>query len=531
MGSTTELRALVLYYLHGLLARRWTILIVAWIVCVAGWFVVAMLPNVYTSSARIFVDTQSLLRPLMKDLAVQPDVERQVDMMRRTLLTRPNVEQIVRKSDLDLTVATPLELDRLIDRLARNINIKVEGPNLFRIEYSTRTPQLAQRVVDTTLQIFVDMNLGDAQQDMESARRFIDEQIAEYEKKLRNSELQVAEFKRSHSDQLSNTERLQRELDRAEQEMSNLQSSLQSSTWQMDQLQVQLSGTPQYSETTTTAGGSPRGQLQAQLAQQKAELARLQAQYTDRHPDVIAQRNLVAHTEQLLSTASGGSVSRIKTQNQAWGQIKAQEEQVTLAIKSINARIAQQQKVIDDLVRRVGQTPEAEAELVHLTRDHDVLLRQYQLLIERRESARMAERMGAEADNVKFRIIDPPVEPTEPSGPPRVLLMAAVLLLGLGLGGAIAFLRILLVDAFVNAKQLTETLGLPVIGTLSVARTAMDGPRRVLEVTLAVAVVASLFLSFGGLSYLYTANPGQPALQGAVKNAAQAVMRRFGPSQ
>ena len=46
-------------------------------------------------------------------------------------------------------------------------------------------------------------------------------------------------------------------------------------------------------------------------------------------------------------------------------------------------------------------------------RDYEVLLNQYQRLIERRESARMAQRMGSESNNVEFRIIEPPVQPVE----------------------------------------------------------------------------------------------------------------------
>ena len=62
MGPTTEIRSLIMYFVNGLLARRWTILVAAWFVCILGWFFVAMLPNSFTSHARIYVDTQSLLR-------------------------------------------------------------------------------------------------------------------------------------------------------------------------------------------------------------------------------------------------------------------------------------------------------------------------------------------------------------------------------------------------------------------------------------------------------------------------------------
>jgi polysaccharide chain length determinant protein (PEP-CTERM system associated) len=530
MGSTSEIRTLVIYYLNGLLARRWTILITAWIICVLGWFVVAMIPNSYTSSARIYVDTQTLLRPLMKDLAVQPDIERQVDIMQRTLLTRPNIEQIVRRTDLDLTVSTPLELERLIEVLSNRITIKLEGPNLFRIEYRNEFPKIAQRVVDTTLQIFVDMNLGDQQKDMETAQRFIDQKISEYETKLRNAELQVAEFRRRNSEQLGGAARLQRYLERVEQELQTLQSNLQSSTWQRDQLRVQLSRTPKFTENTTAAAGSPRANLEALLGQQRAELARLQSQFTERHPDVLAQNNLVARTEADMKSAPGASVNRLQTANGTWDQLNTALRQAELVINSSETRIEQQKRLIDDLARRVSEKPEAEAELIHITRDHEVLLRQYERLIERRESARMAQRMGAEADNVEFRIIEPPVEPAEPSGPPRVLMMAGVLFVGFGIGGGIALLRILMLDAFTSAKQLADAIGLPVIGTLSLARAPDSGPKRIVEATMATVVAAFLLGSFGGLTYLYTANPTPPAFKTVVESVTNSVLQRFGRS-
>lgn len=528
MGSTSELRSLIMYYVNGLLARRWTILIAAWIVCLLGWFAVALIPNRYTASARIYVDTQTLLRPLMKDLAVQPDIERQVDIMRRTLLTRPNVEQIVRRTDLDLNAATPLELEQLIQRLTEKIRIDLEGPNLFRIEYSNPSPKLAQRVVDTTLQIFVDMNLGNAQQDMENAQQFIDQQIAEYERKLRQAELQVAAFKREHADQLGNTDRMRRAREQAEGELGSLRASLQSAIWQRDQLRVQLSSTPQYTETTTAATGSQRAQLQAMLAEQQAELTRLQTQYTDRHPDVIAQRNLIARTEEQLASAPGATVNRQKELNPTWEQLNSELQRTELTISGIEARIDQQQQSIEQLSRRLAETPEAEAELTNLTRDYQVMLNQYQQLIERRESARMAQRMGAESDNVEFRIIEPPIEPVQPSGPPRILLMAGVLIVGLGAGVGLALLRILMLDAFTNAKQLTEAIGLPVIGTLSIAYPPDAGPRRVLEATLATVAVLVLLGCFGGLSYFYLSNPTPPEFSTVMENVTNSVLQRFG---
>ena len=50
-------------------SRRWQGLIVVWVVCVGGWLGVAQIPDWYTASTRIYIDTQSLLQPLLKNIA------------------------------------------------------------------------------------------------------------------------------------------------------------------------------------------------------------------------------------------------------------------------------------------------------------------------------------------------------------------------------------------------------------------------------------------------------------------------------
>ncbi len=67
---------------------------------------VYLLPDRYESSARVYVDTQSILRPLMSGLAVQPNVDQQISILSRTLISRPNVEKLIRMADLDLAAKT-----------------------------------------------------------------------------------------------------------------------------------------------------------------------------------------------------------------------------------------------------------------------------------------------------------------------------------------------------------------------------------------------------------------------------------------
>jgi uncharacterized protein involved in exopolysaccharide biosynthesis len=97
-----ELIAQVSTALKGMWKFRWHGLAVAWIVAAVGVTLALRIPDQYEASARIYVDTQSILKPLMSGLAIQPNIDQQVTMLSRTLISRPNIEKLVRMADLDL---------------------------------------------------------------------------------------------------------------------------------------------------------------------------------------------------------------------------------------------------------------------------------------------------------------------------------------------------------------------------------------------------------------------------------------------
>ena len=158
---------------------RWWGVWAAFAVAIAGTVVIVLMPNKYEASARVYVDTQSILKPLMTGITVQPDLEQQVAMMSRTLLSRPNLERVARMSDLDLKAGNEIQRGELIDGLTKDIQFQPargsgnRASNLYLITYRNTSKASAQRVVQSLLSIFVESNLGDKRRDAEQARRFI----------------------------------------------------------------------------------------------------------------------------------------------------------------------------------------------------------------------------------------------------------------------------------------------------------------------------------------------------------------------
>ena len=179
-----ELTTQLLVYLKGIWKYRWVAVAAAWVIAVAGWIIVYKLPDDYQASARIYVDTQNVLKPLLQGMTVSPDTQQQISIMSRTLISRPNVERVIRMVDLDIKAKDTKDQEGLVKELMDKIKLGTAGrDNLFTISYNNQNPALAKDIVQSLLTLFVEGGLGN-NKDSSSAIRFIDEQIKSYEEKL-----------------------------------------------------------------------------------------------------------------------------------------------------------------------------------------------------------------------------------------------------------------------------------------------------------------------------------------------------------
>ena len=503
-----DLRALIHFYVIGFWERRWSIILVAWFVSVAGWLFVATMPNRFEADARIYVDTETILGPLMRGLAITADVQTQVEMMRRTLLSRPNLEQLIRVTDLDLTVQNALGREKLIEQLGGEIVLTTEGKDLFQIRYESTDPQRAYRVVDGLLQIFVEQNLGRTQRDVEDARAFIDKQIVEYDAKLREAELNVAQFQQQHGEELSGSRGAQQRLDQAEARVRQMRVELESVIWRRDQLTQQLASTPRSLPPSQVAVVqlSPDEQ---RLADMRRQLDELLLVYTDKHPSVIGLKSRI---EQLARSLPGGTGApgNNAVPNPLYQQIDAELKATETLITELRRRIEFAEQEARLLASTASLAPQVEADLKRVTRDYDVLSEQYTQLIQRREAARLAQRLDIETKSVEFRIVDPPAVPLAPIGPPHGLFMLGVVVLGFGAGFGIAFLRTLLTSSLVSADQLQEVFGLPVLGSISIVRSALHTHVRIAEGVALGGTVVGLVAATSFVFYVYQLSGYKP---------------------
>src|SRR6201990_824854 len=126
-----SVRIMLAQYLRAAWRRRWMGVIVAWLVCGVGWVGVYMIPNPFESGARLFVDAAAVLPPLLRGIAADSAPTTQLEILQRTLLSRPNMEKLISKTDLDLTLNSPSDRERLLTRLGNEIKVNPQTKNLF----------------------------------------------------------------------------------------------------------------------------------------------------------------------------------------------------------------------------------------------------------------------------------------------------------------------------------------------------------------------------------------------------------------
>jgi polysaccharide chain length determinant protein (PEP-CTERM system associated) len=455
-------------------AHRWKALVLAWMVCLAGWVVVYTIPDTYRASARIYADADAILGSLLRGIAVDGSQASQVDTLQRTLLSRPNLERLVARTDLDLRITDPASREALLEQLAKDIRLTAQTRQLFRIEYADRDPRLAHSVVQTLINLFMESATGSDRQQMQQARSFIAQQISAYEVQLREAERRRAEFRARYIDLLPNDQTGGApRLAQAQGKLNQLRGELQDAKMRgslLDQQIAALSVPPPAAARGGGGGGDPR------LAEAERSLRELRLRYTDQHPDVIAMRSIIA---ELRASGGGGRPSRggggaaapaslPPAASQLLETLKIRKIDSDAAIASLERQVGDEEKEVERLEELARTAPHVQAEFQNIDRDYAVLRKNFEELLARRESLQIAGAARTDADRVRMDVVEPPTVPQRPTGPNRLLLASAVLAVGIGAGVALTILLVQFDRAFYTVHDLRK-LGLPLLGAISSA--------------------------------------------------------------
>ena len=490
-----ELLAQVSSIVRGMWKFRWTGLVVAWVIGALGVVGALKIPDRYEAMARIFVDTQSILKPLMSGLAVQPNVDQQVTMLSRTLISRPNIEKLVRMADLDLKSESKTQQEALIENLMKTVEIKSTGrDNLYSLTFVDPDKEKAKRVIQSMVSIFVESSLGASRKDTDSAKVFLDEQIKTYETKLEESESRLKAFRLRNLDMQTGDGKdaagrlaeIGQQLETAKLELREAENAREAAKKQLDAGKVSPEGGMELLQGQAQTAVIATPEIDARIDAQRRNLDSLLQRYTDQHPDIINTRRLLADLDEqkkrevveLRKVAAAAPVVQVQGGNvnlalQEMGRLMATAE---VQVASLKARVAEYQSRYAAARAQSRTSPQIEAEAAQLNRDYAIIKKNYEDLVSRRQSAVMSGDLDMASGVVDFRLIDPPRVSPRPVWPNRLLLLAIAMAAAVGAGLFTSFASSQLRPVYNDAQELRNITGLPLLGVVSMILT--DGERK-----------------------------------------------------
>jgi polysaccharide chain length determinant protein (PEP-CTERM system associated) len=468
----------IFYYLKGALRYKWHGIIVAWTVCLIGWVFVLALPNKYTSEAKVHVETRTMLQPLLQGMTIQSDVRGLLRVMQLLMFTESNLEQIVKLSDLGKTVHNETERQAMMARLKKDIQINGGTDDIFAIKYEALDPDMAKNVVQAVLTVFSEQTQMSMDSGADGAKKFIDEQIREYETRLRNAEKARENFKRTNygllpgegGDQITQVQgtanlladakmKLKENLSRRDVLLKQLNEVKDSGEdWTVTDIQQQNNN---LSEEDTT--------IEVLKTRKKELLVR----YTEKHPEIVSINKTIAamqRRKQIAEPVQQDEDSLIKPSvmaNPYIQTIKIALNEAEAEVASSQSRVTELQQRVDKIGNELNSRLTVETELKNLNRDYDSIKSNYEKLLDSREHAKMSEKVENQAEALKFKIADAPNKPLKSSSPHRELLFSAILLGGVVCGAGLAFLLYFIRPTIMSTLQLRQLTGLPVLGSVS----------------------------------------------------------------
>ena len=393
----------VMTTLYGVWRKRWYGLALTWAICLIGWVFVATIPNQYESTARVYVDWASLIPEKLGYEGA--NLLRQVDVVRRTLTSRVNMEKVVRRTELDVGIEDDRELDALIAVMTENIVVQSQQADLFTIVYRSADPNLsnaenanlARRVVDNLIQIFMEENVSSDRDDINEAIRFFEDQLAERERQLEEAERRKAAFEEKYLGMLpgagniaSRVQQMRSEIDRVDIELVQARNSLNA-------LQRQIGGTPStINAPAFVIEGAVPG-LSSVTQQQIGAMSRsindmYTRGWTDKHPDVIATKAQLKRLEEQAEREAANPSARQSAaaqSNPVYVNLRSMVFERQSAVAALSARQAQLRSAIGEMTSKQIEQPGIVAEQAKLNRDYDVLQSQYNELLKSREEVRL----------------------------------------------------------------------------------------------------------------------------------------------
>jgi uncharacterized protein involved in exopolysaccharide biosynthesis len=498
-------------YLQVIWRRRLLFFLVASVLLISTFIVIAKMPDVYQSTASVVVAGKQEDRQI---------VSSRVTTITERINSRSFLEPLLERHGLYQSTVARGAIESAVNRMRKDIKVSTkyrgDNPEMLTITFRHTDPETAKNVATDLVSTFGKMNNA-VEQRMTDQANTITSEIAQIEERLNQLGQQRA-IAASRSSAQSSVRGAFNEI-RAQRAAA--QSSVEALVDKQFVLEQQIAEQKrQIAEQEKLVKASPRdvrsgssyGVLLVRKAELEAQLKDYQVQYTEKNPKMIqAQNQLAEINRQIAELTSGAAQGTIADSPEAREMRSLQRELVRMQTEMtiVQRELGRKNQTLST-TPRVGavtsSVPQAAEAIPSIASETDAqrLRDRYNLLL-RQQDALDRERLAAAGlEPGVFQIIDLPAMAQSPSGPDRMKLQ----LLALAVALAIAFIVVAAIEfprlyAIRDERDIDYYLGTRVIALIPESLTPAErGLSRRVLLTRRVGVVLVAALLVPGLVFL-----------------------------
>jgi polysaccharide biosynthesis transport protein len=525
------------------------------LVAVAAVLLLALLaavfwPPRYSASGVILIEQQEVPSDLVRS-TVSSYASQRIQVISQRVMTTENLMGIIQRYNLypEMRKRHPREeviKEMRSDTVLQMISADVIDPRdgrptkatiAFSITYNSPSPDLASKVANELVSLYLQQNIESRQQSSRDAAVFLTGESARLDKEISELQTKIADFKAKHADELPeltqmNLQKMQHIQDELRDTDAQLRSLEQQITY-LDAQLAQINPTAQVYASTGERVQSPADRLKyvrteyaralalyspdhpdvrrlkremegleaaasadpdsaanddrRQLEEARTALASAQQRYSPDHPDVIRLERVVTSLEARVAsapppaadaTAPGGEPTELpvspRADNPPYIQIQAQRQASVNQIRALRLKREELQSSLAVLERHIAHTPAVERDYTLMLRDLDAAQSQYRIKRLKQNEAQTAENLEVERKGERFTLIEPPFPPEEPTSPNRRLILIFGVLAALGVGGATVVLLEALDGSVRGRYDLEQLVATPPLAMIPIILTRED---------------------------------------------------------
>ena len=491
------------HYLDIIRRRKGIVILVTIGFSCCAAMIARRLPDIYRSQTVILVDAQQVPSSYVQS-TVSTSLQDRLATIQQQVMSPTRLKNMIEKNGLFPELRGKVSEDALILKIQKSTSVDVGGRfSSFRIAYQGEDPKEVSEIANELAATFITENLQARQAQFSGTAEFLDNELQETKSKLEVREQQLQAIKTTNVMDLPESKQFHLEA------LNNLRTQLAASedrARQAKQDKIMLQTMMNTNAPTVEVDGgdtTSSSPSQKQIEKLESHLAELRSRYGPNFPDV---RKVQADLDRLKKKEAAKKTQApapapvepmIQTEGRRNPVIEAQIHKLDQEIEEQTKLQGPLQQQIDFHVTKLERVPIFEQQIAGLMRDYDSLRSHYQSLLDKKLSAQMASQLEVRQKGERFVILDPAPIPNQPSGPNRVLIGFAGLIVGL-IGGVGLAIGIEMMDLSVRSEhEAAELLGIPVLAGIPQMYTAAEVRSRRIRFVLAAILTASLSSGLG----------------------------------